>query len=46
MVQERLARKGMLKYDRLVSFNMWIIGFMLSVDYLIIGMVSLNNSFV
>ena len=45
-MQERLARKGMLKYDRLVSFNMWIIGFSLSVDYLIIGMVSLNNSFV
>jgi len=45
-VQERLVRKGMVKYDRLVRFNVWIIGFSLSMDCLIIGMMSLNNSFV
>jgi hypothetical protein len=25
-LQERLARKGMLEYDRLVGFNIWILG--------------------
>jgi hypothetical protein len=43
-VQERLLRKGMVKYDRLVRFNMWIVGFSLSMDCLIIGMMSLDNS--
>jgi hypothetical protein len=35
-----------VKYQRLVRFNMWIIGFSLSMDVLIISMMSLRNSFV
>ena len=46
IVRERLVRRGMVKYDPLVKFNMAIIGFSLSMDCLIIGMMSLNNSFV
>lgn len=35
-----------VKYDRLVRFNMWIISLSLSMDVLIISMMSLKNSFV
>lgn len=45
-VQTQLVRAGLVKYDRLVRFNMWIIGFSLAMDCLIIGTMSLNNSFV
>jgi hypothetical protein len=43
VVQQKLIRKGLLKYDQLVRFNMWIIGFSLSTDCLIIGMLSVKN---
>jgi hypothetical protein len=46
IVKQRLVRKGLTKYDRLVRFNMWIIGLSLSMDCLIIGMMSLGNGFV
>jgi hypothetical protein len=46
IVQKRLVRQGLVKYDRLVRFNVWIISFSLAMDLLIIGMMSLNNSFV
>ncbi|KAG9234755.1 hypothetical protein BJ875DRAFT_530858, partial [Amylocarpus encephaloides] len=45
-VQQKLVDQGLVKYNRLVRFNMWIIGFSLSMDILIIGMMSLKNSFV
>ncbi|KAH6664035.1 hypothetical protein B0J14DRAFT_644459 [Halenospora varia] len=44
-VKIQLVNQG-LKYNRLVRFNMWIIGFSLSMDVLIISMMSLKNSFV
>lgn len=37
---------AVVKYNRLVRFNMWIIGLSLSMDVLIISMMSLKNSFV
>jgi hypothetical protein len=46
IVKKNLVRQGLKKYDRLVRFNMFIIGFSLSMDLLIIGMMSLSNSFV
>lgn len=46
IVQKRLVKQGLVKYDRLVRFNMWIISFSLAMDLLIIGMMSLSNSFV
>lgn len=46
IVRKRLIRSGLVKYDKLVRFNMWIIGFSLGMDFLIIGMMSLTNSFV
>jgi hypothetical protein len=46
IVRKRLVKQGLVKYDRLVRFNMWIISFSLAMDLLIIGMMSLNNSFV
>ncbi|KAH6663788.1 hypothetical protein B0J14DRAFT_706814 [Halenospora varia] len=46
IIQERLVNRGLTKYKSLVRFNMWIIGFSLSMDVLIIAMMSLKNSFV
>jgi hypothetical protein len=46
VVQQKLIRKGLLKYDQLVRFNMWIIGFSLNMDCFIIGMMSLKNAVV
>jgi hypothetical protein len=37
---------AVVKYNRLVRFNMWIISLSLSMDVLIISMMSLKNSFV
>ncbi|CZR51564.1 uncharacterized protein PAC_01441 [Phialocephala subalpina] len=45
-VREKLVNHGLTKYNRLVRFNQWIIGLSLAMDCLIIGMMSLNNSFV
>ncbi|EPE28170.1 hypothetical protein GLAREA_04961 [Glarea lozoyensis ATCC 20868] len=45
-VQHKLVDQGLVKYNRLVRFNMWIIGLSLSMDVLIISMMSLKNSFV
>ncbi|KAH6666158.1 hypothetical protein B0J14DRAFT_678858 [Halenospora varia] len=45
-VKIQLVNQGLVKYNRLVRFNMWIIGFSLSMDVLIISMMSLKNSFV
>ncbi|PQE22138.1 hypothetical protein CJF30_00010710 [Rutstroemia sp. NJR-2017a BBW] len=45
-VKAQLVNQGLVKYNRLVRFNMWIIGFSLSMDILIISMMSLKNSFV
>ncbi|KHJ30428.1 hypothetical protein EV44_g6400 [Erysiphe necator] len=44
IIQENLVRKGLVKYDRLLRFNKCIIGFSLSMDCLIIGTMSLQNS--
>ncbi|PNS16837.1 hypothetical protein CAC42_4801 [Sphaceloma murrayae] len=46
IVQQNLVSNGLKKYKRLVRFNMYIIGFSLSMDVLIIAMMSLNNTFV
>jgi hypothetical protein len=46
IIQKRLVNRGLSKYRKLVRFNMWIIGFSLSMDVLIISMMSLSNSFV
>lgn len=45
-VQRQLVKYGLLKYGRLVKFNKYIIGFSLSMDLLIISMMSLKNGFV
>ncbi|KAH8594755.1 hypothetical protein B0O99DRAFT_687533 [Bisporella sp. PMI_857] len=45
-VQKRLVARGLKKYEPLVRFNVWIIGFSLAMDVLIIGTMSLKNSFV
>ncbi|KAH6723733.1 hypothetical protein BKA61DRAFT_534893 [Leptodontidium sp. MPI-SDFR-AT-0119] len=45
-VKIQLVNQGLVKYNRLIRFNMWIIGFSLSMDVLIISMMSLKNSFV
>ncbi|KUJ23511.1 uncharacterized protein LY89DRAFT_777246 [Mollisia scopiformis] len=45
-VREKLVSQGLVKYNRLVRFNQWIIGLSLAMDCLIIGMMSLSNSFV
>ncbi|KAI0459668.1 hypothetical protein F5B21DRAFT_525113 [Xylaria acuta] len=45
-VQTGLVRNGLTKYRGLVHFNMFIIGFSLSMDLLIIAMMSLPNTFV
>lgn len=46
IVQKNLVERGLTKYRRLVLFNMFIIGFSLSMDVLIIAMMSLKNTFV
>ncbi|EPE25717.1 hypothetical protein GLAREA_01629 [Glarea lozoyensis ATCC 20868] len=46
VIQKRLVSLGLKKYDRLVRFNKYIIALSLSMDVLIISMMSLNNSFV
>ncbi|KAL3427542.1 hypothetical protein PVAG01_01051 [Phlyctema vagabunda] len=46
IVRKRLVRQGLSKYEPLVKFNVYIIGFSLSMDVLIIGMMSLRNTFV
>ncbi|RYC58540.1 hypothetical protein CHU98_g7681 [Xylaria longipes] len=45
-VQHGLVRNGLTKYRGLVHFNMMIVGFSLSMDLLIITMMSLPNTFV
>lgn len=46
IVRGNLIVYGLTKYKRLVQFNMFIIGFSLSMDVLIIAMMSLPNTFV
>ncbi|KAH7130894.1 hypothetical protein EDB81DRAFT_660506 [Dactylonectria macrodidyma] len=46
IVQQNLVANGLTKYRSLVKFNMCIIGFSLSMDVLIISMMSLKNTFV
>ncbi|WDK21616.1 hypothetical protein CGRA01v4_12906 [Colletotrichum graminicola] len=46
IVQKNLVTHGLTKYKRLTRFNMFIIGFSLSMDVLIIAMMSLKNTFV
>ncbi|KAL2682822.1 hypothetical protein Neosp_007277 [[Neocosmospora] mangrovei] len=46
VVRVNLIVHGLTKYKRLTHFNMFIIGFSLSMDVLIITMMSLKNTFV
>ncbi|KAH8654720.1 hypothetical protein BGZ61DRAFT_373339 [Ilyonectria robusta] len=46
VVQRNLVANGLIKYKSLVKFNMCIVGFSLSMDVLIISMMSLHNTFV
>lgn len=46
IVKQNLIENGLHKYNNLVKFNMFIIGFSLAMDVLIVAMMSLNNSFV
>ena len=46
IVRANLVAHGLTKYQKLVHFNMFIIGFSLSMDVLIIAMMSLRNTFV
>ncbi|EXK76098.1 hypothetical protein FOQG_19143 [Fusarium oxysporum f. sp. raphani 54005] len=46
IVQRNLVVVGLTKYRSLVKFNMCIVGFSLSMDVLIISMMSLRNTFV
>lgn len=46
IVRVNLIVHGLTKYRRLTHFNMFIIGFSLSMDILIITMMSLRNTFV
>ncbi|KAM0267345.1 hypothetical protein ACHAQH_010113, partial [Verticillium albo-atrum] len=46
IVQQNLVQLGLRKYTSLVRFNMFIIVFSLSMDVLIITMMSLKNTFV
>ena len=46
IVQQNLVKLGLHRYTNLVRFNMFIIGFSLSMDILIIAMMSLDNTFV
>jgi hypothetical protein len=45
-VHEKLVANGLSKYKRLINFNLVLVFFSLSMDCLIIGMMSLRNSFV
>lgn len=45
-VRKNLVQRGLTKYDALVRFNVSIVGISLAMDCLIIGMMSLKNSFV
>ncbi|KAI1346268.1 hypothetical protein F5Y01DRAFT_28614 [Xylaria sp. FL0043] len=45
VVQRELVQNGLTKYRGLVHFNMFIIGFSMSMDLLIITMMSLPNTF-
>ncbi|KAH6712115.1 hypothetical protein BKA61DRAFT_736609 [Leptodontidium sp. MPI-SDFR-AT-0119] len=45
IVQRRLVNQGLVKYKKLVRFNMWMVSFSLLMDVLIISMMSLKNSF-
>ncbi|PVH74942.1 hypothetical protein DL98DRAFT_602699 [Cadophora sp. DSE1049] len=44
-VHTQLVSQGLLKYKRLIRFNMWMVGVSLGTDVLIIAMMSLKNSF-
>lgn len=46
IVKRNLVSNGLAKYRRLTKFNIFIIGFSLSMDVLIISMMSLDNTFV
>ncbi|KAH8661036.1 hypothetical protein BGZ61DRAFT_564503 [Ilyonectria robusta] len=46
IVRRNLVELGLSKYDNLVKFNMFIIVFSLSMDVLIVAMMSLDNTFV
>jgi hypothetical protein len=46
VVRRNLVKPGLKKYESLVRFNLYIIGFSLAMDVLIIAMMSLKNSFV
>lgn len=46
IVQRNLVLHGLTKYKDLVRFNVFIIGFSLGMDVLIISMMSLRNTFV
>ncbi|KAF4502921.1 hypothetical protein FAGAP_827 [Fusarium agapanthi] len=46
IVRKNLIIHGLAKYKRLTHFNMFIIGFSLSMDVLVIAMMSLRNTFV
>ncbi|KAF4984111.1 hypothetical protein FZEAL_650 [Fusarium zealandicum] len=46
IVRANLIIHGLTKYRKLVHFNMYIVGFSLSMDVLIIAMMSLSNTFV
>ncbi|KAH7119261.1 hypothetical protein EDB81DRAFT_873099 [Dactylonectria macrodidyma] len=46
IVRSNLVELGLSKYDNLVRFNMFIIVFSLSMDVLIVSMMSLSNTFV
>jgi hypothetical protein len=46
IVSRNLVHNGLSKYKALSHFNMFIIGFSLAMDVLIIAMMSLNNTFV
>lgn len=46
IVKKNLISNGLGKYKRLTNFNIFIICFSLSMDVLIISMMSLNNTFV
>jgi hypothetical protein len=46
IVKRNLVSNGLAKYRKLTNFSMFIIGFSLSMDVLIISMMSLQNTFV
>lgn len=46
IVKHNLVKHGLTKYRTLMHFNMFIVGFSLCMDVLIIAMMSLPNTFV